>query len=76
MDLGFYRIIKSIIYDNTIKKDWGEYKVLICTVIKWKLTVKVFPGGSMVKNLPANTVDVSSISESGRSPEEENGNLL
>ena len=30
----------------------------------------------MVKNLPANTVDVSSMPGSGRSPEEGNGNLL
>ena len=42
----------------------------------WKLTVKGFPGGSMVKNLPANTVDVSSMPQSGRSPEDGNGNLF
>ena len=38
-----------------------------------------FPGGSMVKNLPANTGDtrgVGSISGSGRSPGGGNGNLL
>ena len=33
-----------------------------------------FPGGSVVKNLPANAGDVGSIPGSGRSPEEENGN--
>ena len=31
------------------------------------------PGGSVVKNLPANAEDVSSISGSGRSPGEGNG---
>ena len=32
------------------------------------------PGGSVVKNLPANTGDVGLIPRSGRSPEEGNGN--
>ena len=35
-----------------------------------------FPGGSVVKNLPANVVDVGSIPRSGRSPGEGNGNPL
>ena len=38
-----------------------------------------FPGGSLVKNLPANggdTGDVDSIPGSGRTPGEENGNPL
>ena len=35
-----------------------------------------FPGGSVVKNLPANEEDLSSIPGSGRSPGEENGNPL
>ena len=34
-----------------------------------------FPGGSVVKNLPAST-DVVSIHESGRSPGKGNGNPL
>ena len=33
-----------------------------------------FPGGSMVKNLPANAGDPGLIPGSGRSPGEENGN--
>ena len=37
---------------------------------------KGFPGGSVVKNYPANAGDVGSISGSGRSPGEEKGNLL
>ena len=35
-----------------------------------------FPGGSVVKNPPANAGDVSSIPGSGRSSGEGNGNLL
>ena len=35
-----------------------------------------FPGGSVVKNLPANTGDPGSIPGSGRSPREGNGNPL
>ena len=35
-----------------------------------------FPGGSVVKNLPPNVVDVGSIPRSGRSPGEGNGNPL
>ena len=35
-----------------------------------------FPGSSVVKNPPANAVDVGSIPGSGRSPGEGNGNPL
>ena len=35
-----------------------------------------FPGGSVVKNLPANVEGMSLITGSGRSPGEGNGNLL
>ena len=35
-----------------------------------------FPGGSVVKNLPANAGDVSSVPGLGRSPGEGNGNPL
>ena len=35
-----------------------------------------FPGGSVVKNLPANAGDLSLIPGSGRSPREGNGNPL
>ena len=42
-----------------------------------KLTqAKGFPGGSVVKNPPANAGDLGSIPGSGRSPGEENGNPL
>ena len=36
--------------------------------------IKGFPGGSVVKNLPANAGDAGSIPGLGRSPREENGN--
>ena len=35
-----------------------------------------FLGGSVVKNLPANAGDMSSVPESGRSPGEDDGNSL
>ena len=35
-----------------------------------------FPGGAMVKNLPANAGDTVSIPRSGRFPREGNGNPL
>ena len=35
-----------------------------------------FPGGSVVKNPPANAGDVGLIPEPGRSPRERNGNSL
>ena len=35
-----------------------------------------FPGGSVVKNIPANAGDICSIPGSGRSPGEGNGNPL
>ena len=40
------------------------------------LVNKGFPGGSAVKNLPANVGDMVSIPGSGRSPGEGNGNPL
>ena len=38
--------------------------------------MKGFPGGSVVKNLPANSGDTGSIVGLGRSPGEGNGNPL
>ena len=40
------------------------------------MLIQGFPGGSVIKNPPANTGDVGSIPGSGRSPGEGNGNLL
>ena len=45
-------------------------------VLLWFTGKQHFPGGSVVKNLPANTVDMSSIPGSGRSPGVGNGNPL
>ena len=38
--------------------------------------VHMYPGGSVVKNMPANAEDAGSIPGSGRSPAERNGNPL
>ena len=38
------------------------------------MLIQGFPGGSVIKNPPANTGDVGSIPGSGRSPGEGNGN--
>ena len=38
--------------------------------------VEGFPGGSVIKNLPANAGDVGSIPGPGKSPGEGNGNPL
>ena len=47
-----------------------QVAVLLCTLL-YRVG---FPGGSVVKSLPANAGDTSSISGLGRSPGEENGN--
>ena len=39
-------------------------------------SLRGFPGGSVLKNLPANAVYMGLIPGWGRSPEEENGNPL
>ena len=51
----------------------------VCTLHDVSFFTKVrkdFPGGSMVKNLPANAGDTGSIPGLGRSPGEGNGNPL
>ena len=59
---------------------WGSDLVflklsfLIYKIGKRYGTSRGFPGGSVVKNPPANAGDVGSIHESGRSPREGNGN--
>ena len=50
-------------------------------VFKWQLLIddgfkKGFPGGSVVKNPPANSGNLSAIPGSGRAPGEGNGNPL
>ena len=49
----------------------------VCTdLVQNILKIMGFPGGSAVKNPPADAGDVGSIPESGRSPREGNGNSL
>ena len=45
-------------------------------VVEWGTIALSIPGGTVVKNLPANTGDVGLISVSGRSPREGNDNPL
>ena len=45
------------------------------TTVHWVIFLS-FPGGSVVKNPPANVADVDLISSLGRSPGEGNGNPL
>ena len=40
------------------------------------LSIRGFPGGAVVKNLPANIGDLGLIPGSARSPGEENGKLF
>ena len=47
------------------------YNVLLYIGIR---LIRVFPGGSVVKNPPANARDAGSIAGSGRCPGEENDN--
>ena len=51
-----------------------EYKYYVCKFLA--PLNKGFPGGSVVKNLPANVGGVGLVSGLGRSPGEENGNPL
>ena len=51
-----------------------EYKYYVCKFLT--PLNKGFPGGSVVKNLPANVGGVGLVSGLGRSPGEENGNPL
>ena len=50
--------------------------IYICIFIMFSIHAKGFPGGSMVKNPPANAGDMGSSLRSGRSPGEGNGNPL
>ena len=53
----------------------GFHLLIIC-IICISVCIWDFPGGSVVKNLPANAGDVNSIPGLGRSPGEGNGNPL
>ena len=52
--------------------------LLLSVILIWTILVGMwgFPGGSVLKNPPANAGDVGSIPGSGRSPGGENGNPL
>ena len=69
----------------SVSDAWGKGWVTFCCFIInlgkiFKMDIdnvdKCFPGGSVVKSLPASAGDTSSILGSGRSPGEGNGNPL
>ena len=53
-----------------------EHDHISFTFIRFLRSAFGFPGGSVVKYLPANTGDIGSVPGSGRSPGEGNGNPL
>ena len=62
----------TIILVNIIKS-----KILqLCNLKFWYVYCRGFPGGSVVENLPANAGDMASISGSGGTSREGNGNRL
>ena len=54
---------------------WGHKELDTTEQLNWTELIG-FPGGLVVKNLPANAGDSDSIPGLGRSPEVGNGNLL
>ena len=52
------------------------YPILSDPTLFYPILLYSFPGGSVVKNPPANAGDMGSIPGSGRSPERVNGNPL
>ena len=59
-----------------LSKPLGLMSIGTRSFFAWLKRNKGFPGGSVVKNLPANAGDTALIPESGRSHGEGNGNLL
>ena len=68
--LDFHMKTHTYTIDKLLTIQYIDYLLFI----KW--VCLGFPGGSMVKNLPANAGNESSILGSGRSPGEGNGNPL
>ena len=69
----------AVAFSNNWHMTLHNFKVYI--VLIWYNYIlqndyKDFPGGSVVKNTPANAVDTGSVPGSERSPEEGNGNPL
>ena len=59
---------------GTLVYSWQECKMIGCKMtecknrmVPQKVKHRVFPGGSVVKNLPSNAVDTGSIPDTGRS---------
>ena len=70
----FHRIFQNI----GLNKPWFD-QVYLFFFFNWSIIALDFPGGTVVKNLPANagdTGDAGSVPGLGRSPRGGNGNLL
>ena len=66
---------RQVIYTIKLVKYWA-FLLQGMVIRQYNCFLMGFPGGSPVKNLPANIGDMGSIPGSGRSPGEGNGNPL
>ena len=84
--MGISQELSSLIlmYQKQVGMQWKKSQRVIRQVTGLLLTLRLltkgksrgFPGGSVVKNPPANAGDTGSIPGLGRSPGEGNGNSL
>ena len=63
-------------YNPSFLPDSGDNVICLLQITRVVIPTSGFPGGSAVKNPPANAGDEGSVPEWGRCPEEGNGNPL
>ena len=63
-------------YNPSFLPDSGDNVICLLQITRVVIPTLGFPGGSAVKNPPANAGDVGSVPEWGRCPGEGNGNPL
>ena len=69
-------VVHALVHPHTFPPE-SLFLILFSLILPRYLSDQMgFPGGSPVKNLPANAGDVGLIPVSGRSPREGNGNPL
>ena len=61
---------------NAYSREGGGGSFLVAYLAYTIMYKELFPGGSVVKNSPANSGDAGSVPESGRSPGVGNGHPL
>ena len=71
---GFHFLLQYTLLQSRIP--CAIQQILISCLFYVVVCIKGFPGGSVVKNLPANAGDAGATPELGRSLEKENGNPL